>query len=109
MGAILAILGTRIVTAIVGVFASYKLLAFFAVVTLGSLVIYNVFTEILQTLLAFVTDHINAQVGSQSFLPIEFMGVGAWMADCLRLPEQISVMVTFIGIKWLLMKVFFKW
>lgn len=110
MGAMLALGVGRIVGVIATAVTSWSYLLVFLMVTVLPILIYNVASEIFGELLAFASSKVAELTGDLAGSPLQFVGVGAFLADCLRVPDQISIVLAMVGLKWQLMKIpFFKW
>lgn len=81
------------------------------VTSILGVVLYNVVSEVFGELLTFVQSQLTEVTGEGlTGATLEFVGLGAWFADKLLLPEQVGVMLTFISLKWLVVKIpFLKW
>lgn len=111
MGAIIGAAIRVLLASSVAKWLAWKTVVAFLVTTVLGIVLYNVVSEILGELLDWVSTQISA-VSYEGIegAALEFTGLGAWFADRLQIPEQVGVMVSFVSMKWLVVKVpFLKW
>lgn len=112
MGAIIGAVTRLFVMSGVAKFIAWKTIISFLVITAFGLLAYNVVTEIMEELLAFVIDQVESATAGVGWegMALEFTGLTAWLAEKLLVPEQVGVMISFVYLKWVVCKIpFIKW
>lgn len=111
MGAVIAMALGKIISGMGAMFLGWKTVMVALITVVLGVVIYNVVSEIVGELLDFAMEQISAI--SQGGLPsvtLQLSGIGAWLAEKLRLDDQVALMITFVTAKWLVVKIpFLKW
>lgn len=111
MGAVIGAAFQALILSLGRLFLSWKVFGAFLITGILGIVLYNLVAEILGEVLTFIQGQINAATGELgASAPLQLSGIGAWLAQVLKLPEQISVALTFVGLKWMVVKIpFLKW
>jgi len=110
MGAALGLAIRALILSLGTLFSGWKLFFGALITTILGVVLYNLIADILEEGLAFVTASIDGVTGQLPSLSLQFVGLGAWLAHAVQLEDQIALAVTFIGLKWLVVKIpFVKW
>ncbi len=63
-------------------------------------ILYNVVTRIIQEMVNIATSYINTI--SAPTWTLDFVGLGAWLLECLRLQECISMLLSAVAISFTL-------
>lgn len=110
MGAIIGAAVRAVLVGLVTLFSGWKAAIFSMVtVTLG-IVLYNLVVEITEEVMDFALAAVGLYSANLPDTLIQLTGIGLWCADKVGLAALISLAVTFIGTKWLLVKIpFVKW
>lgn len=102
MGAIIGAVVRWLGLASIAKWLAWKTVISALIMSVLGVVFYNLVCEVVGEVLQVVADHI-ASVTSEGLTsaPLEFAGLGAWLAVHLKIPEQVGVMVAMVGLKWL--------
>ena len=103
MGAIVAAIGgvfARFLAVDALKFIAYRLMVVTALTLVLPVVLYNVFTELLQHLITYSNDAVSA--GSFAGAVFDFVGLGAWVAIHIKLAQCFSVFLSALSLRWVL-------
>jgi hypothetical protein len=103
MGAIVAVIGglfARFLAVDALKFIAYRLMIVTALTLVLPVVLYNVFTELLQHLITYSNNAVSA--GSFSGAVFDFVGLGAWVAIHIKLSQCFSVFLSALSLRWVL-------
>lgn len=111
MGAVIGAAIRVLLSSSVAKWLAWKTVIAFIMTTILGIVLYNVVSEVFGELLTFVQNQMSAVTGQGlSGAALEFTGLGAWFAQKLKVAEQVGLMVSFIVMKWGVVKIpFLKW
>lgn len=100
-----------VVTFFLSLFGGWRVFFGGLLMTILSVVLYNLVVEVLGEVLEFVIDQLQGVSGpSGSSGVMSFTGFGAWWVTHLRLPECLSFILSCVVIKWTVRKIpFLKW
>lgn len=111
MGAIIGAAVRALLASSVAKWLAWKSVVALLVTSVLGIVLYNLVTEIVGELFQFVQSQMS-QLSSQglSGVAIQLTGLGAWIGERLKVPEQVALMVSFVCAKWAIVKIpFLKW
>lgn len=95
----------------VALFGSWKAVLLTSLVAFGAIAIYNVFVELLETMLNFAVSlygTAEAPTGSQTLF--QFTGLLGYFLSCFKIPECVAFIISMITIKFIMRKVpFLRW
>lgn len=103
MGAIVAAIGgvfARFLAVDALKFIATRVLVVTALTLVLPVVLYNVFTEILQHVITYAQSAVNP--GTFSGAVFDFVGLGAWFAIHIRLAQCFSVFLSALSLRWVL-------
>lgn len=110
MGAALGLAFRALITTLVNLFGTWKVFAFTLVTGTFGIVLYNLLCEVVGEVLEFTAAAADQGVGDLPSGLIQFGGVGAWIAHTMNVEGMISLTVTVVAAKWLVVKIpFLKW
>ena len=85
----------------VAMFIAIKVVLITLIVVFLPTVLNNVFHDLIQEAMTFATSQVSTFDGNTPFV-YQFTGMGAYLANCFRLPEIVSLTLSALGVRFAL-------